>query len=176
MTTPQPAVAPLRTTQILVGSVMAALVVITAVMAGVLPTSGYPPTWVAWALGALAVVSFLLSNAFGYTVAPIAPGTPAAEAAIAGRTAFQSSMFTRLALSEAVAVVGLVVAFVVEPQTIMTVVIGTVLALALLAWHVWPSERVIRKVEQRLDRDGGRSHLFDTLHGRPAGQGGALLS
>lgn len=176
MTTSQPAAAPLRTTQILVGSVMVALVVITAVMSGVLATDVYPPTWVPWALGVLAVASFLLSNAIGYNVPAIAPGTPPDEAAVAGRLAFQSSLFLRLALSEAVAVIGLVLAFVVQPQTVMTVVIGTVLALALLAWHVWPSARVITKVEQRLDRDGGRSHLSDTLHGRPAGQGGALLS
>jgi F0F1-type ATP synthase membrane subunit c/vacuolar-type H+-ATPase subunit K len=171
-----PNAVPLQASKITVATVMAGLVVFTLVFSFVLGTDGYPPTWVAWALGALAVVSFLLSNAIGYNVPAIAPGTPPEEAAGTARGSFQTSMFTRLALSEAVAIIAVVLAFVVVPRTVMTVVIGVVLSLALFAWHVWPSERVITKVEQRLDRDGGRSYLSDTLHGRPAGQGGALLS
>ena len=58
----------------------------------------------------------------------------------------------------------------------MTVVIGVVLSLALLLLHVWPGTRVLGRVERSLDRDGGRSYLTDTMHGREPGQNGALLS
>jgi len=43
----------------------------------------------------------------------------------------------------------------------------------LLAWHAWPSERITRRLEQSLDRDGGRSGLADALSGHQ--QGNALL-
>lgn len=174
---PASATAPtLQSTKVLVGTVMAGLVVLTGVMGLVLGLDGYPPTWVAWGLGALAVIAFLLDTTVGYRVPAVAPGTPPDRAADLARAAFQTSLFRRLALSEAVAIIGLVLAFAVEPQTAMTVLIGVVLSLALFAWHVWPSDRAIARVQAQLDRDGGRSYLSDVLHGRQPGTGGALLS
>ncbi|GAB3447830.1 hypothetical protein GCM10027517_32120 [Phycicoccus ginsengisoli] len=168
---------PLRALQTTVAAVLGGLVVLAVLFGGVvLGLHGYPPTWVPWLLGALAVVAHLLCTAVGYRVPAIAPATPAREAATAGRLAMQQSTFVRLALCEAVAVVGIVLGFVVTPQTGMTVVIGVVLSLALLLLHVWPGARVLGRVERALDRDGGRSFLTDTMHGREPGQNGALLS
>lgn len=178
MTTPatKPAT-PLRALQTTVGAVMGGLVVLTVVFGGfVLGLHGYPPTWVPWLLGALAIVAHALCTAVGYRVPAVAPATPAPEAAAAGRMAFQQSTFLRLAVCEAVGVVGIVLAFAVPPRTGMTVVIGMVLSLALLLLHVWPGDRVVGRVERSLDRDGGRSYLTDTLRGREPGQNGALLS
>lgn len=168
---------PLRALQTTVGAVMGALVVLAVLFGGVvLGLHGYPPTWVPWLLGALAVAAHLLCTVVGYRVPAVSPATPAAEAATAGRLAFQQSTFLRLAICEAVAVVGIVLAFAVTPRTGMTVVIGVVLSLALLLLHVWPGARVLGRVERSLDRDGGRSYLTDTMHGREPGQNGALLS
>lgn len=168
---------PLRALQTTVGAVMGALVVLAVLFGGVvLGLHGYPPTWVPWLLGALAVAAHLLCTVVGYRVPAVSPATPAAEAATAGRLAFQQSTFLRLAICEAVAVVGIVLAFAVTPRTGMTVVIGVVLSLALLLLHVWPGARVVGRVERSLDRDGGRSYLTDTMHGREPGQNGALLS
>ena len=178
MTTPatMPA-SPLRALQTTVGAVMGGLVVLAVVFGGfVLGLHGYPPTWVPWLLGALAVVAHVLCTLVGYRVPAVAPATTPQEAAVAGRTALQQSTFVRLAICEAVGVVGIVLAFAVTPRTGMTVVIGVVLSLALLLLHVWPGDRVLGRVERSLDGDGGRSYLTDTMHGRQPGQNGALLS
>ncbi|MFC8503710.1 hypothetical protein ACFUC1_15225 [Pedococcus sp. NPDC057267] len=168
---------PLRALQTTVGAVMGGLVVLAVLLGGVvLGLHGYPPTWVPWLLGALAVVAHVLCTVVGYRVPAVAPATPAADAAVAGRMAFQQSSFVRLALCESVAVVGIALAFGVTPRTGTTVVIGVVLSLALLLLHVWPGTRVLDRVERSLDRDGGRSYLGDTMHGREPGQNGALLS
>jgi hypothetical protein len=79
----------------------------------------------------------------------------------------------RFALCEAVALVALVGTFALEPQTGMTYLVGATFALALLAWHVWPGERTTRRVEEQLDREGGRSGLADALSGHRPGD--ALL-
>ena len=168
---------PLRALQTTVGAVMGGLVVLAVLLGGVvLGLHGYPPTWVPWVLGALAVVAHVLCTVVGYRVPAVAPTTPAREAAVAGRMAFQQSTFVRLAICEAVGVVGIALAFAVTPRTGMTVVVGVVLSLALLLLHVWPGARVLGRVERSLDRDGGRSYLTDTMHGREPGQNGALLS
>jgi hypothetical protein len=82
-------------------------------------------------------------------------------------------MMLRFALCEAVAIIALAASFVVEPQTAKTYLVGGTLSLALLLWHVWPSERITRRLETQLDRDGGHSGLAAALHGRRAGS--ALL-
>jgi hypothetical protein len=64
-----------------------------------------------------------------------------------------------------VALVAVVAAFVVEPRTAMTYIVGGTLSLLLMAWHVWPSDRLVRRVEQQLDRDGGSSRLATVLTG-----------
>lgn len=160
-----PPPAPLAQLRVLAGTLIGALVVLAVVMAPVLGLEGYPPVWVPAALGALAVAVHLLVQAVGYRVPAIAPATPESDAAAAGRAAYQTSMVLRFALCESVAMVALVAAFVVEPRTAMTYVVGGTLSLLLMAWHVWPSERLVRRVEQELDRDGGRSRLWDALTG-----------
>lgn len=168
---------PLKALKTTIGAVMGGLVVVAILFGGVvLGLHGYPPTWVPWLLGALAVVAHLVCTAVGYRVPAMAPGTAPDEAATAARAAFQQSTFLRLAVCEAVSLVGIALAFAVRPQTGMTVVIGVVLSLALLLLHGWPGTRVLGRVERSLDRDGGRSYLTDTMHGREPGQNGALLS
>jgi hypothetical protein len=160
-----PAPAPLAQLRILAGTLMGALVLLAVVLAPALGLEGYPPVWVPTALGVLAVVVHLLVEAVGYRVPGIAAGTPEADAAATGRTAFQTSMILRFALCESVALVAMVAAFVVEPRTGMTYVVGGTLSLLLMAWHVWPSERLVRRVEQQLDRAGGTSRLWNVLTG-----------
>jgi membrane protein YdbS with pleckstrin-like domain len=160
-----PAAAPLAQLRILAGTLISALVVLAVVLTPVLGLDGYPPVWVPVALGVLAVVMHLLVEAVGYRVPAIAPGTAAADAAPTGRAAFQTSMVLRFALCESVALVAVVAAFVVEPRTAMTYIVGGTLSLLLMAWHVWPSDRLVRRVEQQLDRDGGSSRLATVLTG-----------
>ena len=170
--TPTPP-APLAQMRILVAAIMGGLVMLGVVTFLAVGADGYPPTWAAAGLGALAVVAHLTVEAVGYRVPAVAPGTRPEDGAAAGLAAYRSALVLRFALCEAVAIIALIGTFVLEPQTAMTYPVGGTFALALLAWHAWPSERTTRRLEQQLDRDGGRSGLADALSGHQPGN--ALL-
>ncbi|WP_406831461.1 hypothetical protein ABEG17_01365 [Pedococcus sp. KACC 23699] len=159
------AAAPIGQVRISAGTFMGALLIFAFVLGVVLGFDDYPPVWVPVALGVMAVAVHLLVESVGYRVPAVAPVTTDADAASTGRAAFQTSMMLRFALCESVALVALVAAFAVEPHTAMTYVVGGTLSLLLMLWHVWPSERLVRRVEQQLDRDGGRSRLHDVMTG-----------
>jgi membrane protein YdbS with pleckstrin-like domain len=166
---PTPSTTPLTANRTLAGALTGSLVLMGAVLFMVLDPRAYPPVWVAAALGALAVAAHVVVEAVGYKVPPVDPDATGDEVRAGALAAYQSSMILRFAICESVAVIALVAAFLVEPQAAKTYLVGGTLSLLLLLWHVWPSERVIRRVEAALDRFGGRSHLGDALHGRPAG-------
>jgi membrane protein YdbS with pleckstrin-like domain len=165
--------APIAALRTLATALISAVVMFGLVALFVVGPDGYPPVWVAAALGALAVAAHVAVEAVGYRVPAVPPGTQGEEAAAAGLAAYRSSMMLRFALCEAVAIIALAASFVVEPQTAKTYLVGGTLSLALLLWHVWPSERITRRLETQLDRDGGHSGLAAALHGRRAGS--ALL-
>lgn len=168
-TTPAPVTPPIKSTRILVGTLASALVMFGIVLFTVLPSGDYPPIWVPWALGGLALLSHLLSRTVGFNLRPVPAGTLPTEAMATALAAFQASLILRFALSEAVAILALVLSFVVPPQTWMTYLTGGVLALILLAVNVWPSTAVVSKVQRRLDREGGQSFLGDALLGLAPG-------
>lgn len=161
--------APIAQLRILATALISAVVMFGLVAFFVLGADGYPPVWVAAALGALAVGAHVAVEAVGYRVPALARGTDGDEAAAAGLAAYRSSMMVRFALCEAVAIIALAASFVVEPQTAKTYLVGGTLSLLLLLWHVWPGDRGIHRIEAQLDRDGGRSGLADALRGRRAG-------
>jgi hypothetical protein len=169
MTATPPVTPPIKSTRILVGTLAGGLVMFGIMLFTVLPNGDYPPIWVPWALGGLAVLSHLLSRTFGFNLRPVPAGTPPTEAMAMALAAFQASLILRFALSEAVAIFALVLSFVVTPQTWMTYLIGGVLALILFAVNVWPSTAVVSKVQRKLDRDGGQSFLGDALLGLAPG-------
>lgn len=166
---PAPVAPPIKSLRILVGFLSASLVMFGVVLYFVLPNGDYPPIWVPWALGGLAVVSHLLSHTLGFNLKPVPAGTLPAEAMVMARAAFQASTVLRFALSELVAIVAIVLSFAVPPASWMTYLIGLVLALILLRVNVWPSTAVISKAQQQLDREGGQSFLSDALLGLAPG-------
>jgi hypothetical protein len=162
-----PVAPPIRSTRILVSTLGSALVIFGIVLYLEIPGSGYPPVWVPLALGALAVISHLLSRTLGFRVKPIPAGTLPADAMPAALAAFQSSLILRFTLSEGIAIIAIVLSFVLA--TWMTYLIGGVLALILFVVNVWPSTALISKVQQQLDREGGQSYLADALLGLAPG-------
>jgi hypothetical protein len=162
-----PVAPPIRSTRFLVSTLGSAMVIFGIVLYTEIPGSGYPPLWVSVTLGALAVISHLLSRTLGFRVKPIQAGTPPAEAMATALAAFQASLILRFALSEAVAIIAMILSFMVA--TWMTYLIGGVLALILFVMNVWPSTALISKVQQQLDREGGRSYLADALLGLTPG-------
>jgi F0F1-type ATP synthase membrane subunit c/vacuolar-type H+-ATPase subunit K len=162
-----PVAPPIKSTRILVSTLGSALVFFGIVLYLEIPGSGYPPIWVPWTLGALAVISHLLSRTLGFRVRPIPASTLPSDAMPAALAAFQSSLILRFALSEGIAIIAMVLSFVLA--TWMTYLIGGVLALILFVVNVWPSTANISKVQQQLDREGGQSYLADALLGLAPG-------
>ena len=163
--TPAPVAPPIRSLRILVGVLAGSLVMFGIVVYFALPSGDYPPVWVAWALGGLAVISHLLSQRVGFNLKPVPARTLPAESMAMARAAFQTSSLLRFALSESVAIIALVLSFAARPASWMTYLIGLALALILLRVNVWPNAAVISKAQQQLDRDGGQSFLRDALLG-----------
>lgn len=164
---------PITTHRMLVGALIGSLVTLGLVLFLVLDPRAYPPVWLAAALGVMAVAAHVVVEAVGYRVPPIDPDAKAEEIRRGALAAYQNSTVVRFAICESVAMVAVVAAFVVEPQAAKTYLVGGTLSLLLLLWHVWPSERVIRRVEQALDRRGGRSGLSEAMHGRAPGTAAA---
>jgi F0F1-type ATP synthase membrane subunit c/vacuolar-type H+-ATPase subunit K len=165
-TTPIPRI---RSTRMLVSVLAGSVVLWGVVMSFIFPSSEFPPIWVPLTFGALAVISHLLSRTVGFRLKPIPAGTLPTEAMPTALAAFQSSLIIRFVLSESVAIIALVLSFIVVPQTWTTYLIGGVPSLILFAVNVWPSTALISKVQQQLDREGGRSFLADALLGLTPG-------
>lgn len=161
-----PATSPLQPLQLIVASFLGTIPMLGIVMVIIAGLEDYPSPAVAGGLFVLNVLAFALAEAIGYRTVALAPGTSPEEARQAGLAALQTTTMLRLAITEAPAILSLVAAFVFLPETAWTYIVGAVWALVSVAWHGWPSSRVVRKVEASLDREGGRSHLSEAL-GRP---------
>lgn len=132
-----------------------------------------PPAWVLGGQVVVAVAIHLLLNAVGYRTPAIAPSTPPDRAGSQSAAAFSSTTFLRMAFAESIAIASIAAAFLVPQGEYVTFLTGAVLGLALLAFHAVPSERTIAKVQASLERDGGVSHLRESL-GAPAEQTGPI--
>jgi len=164
----QPGTSPLRASQVLAASLMSALVVIGVALSSVFAGrhhQGSIPIWPFLVLVAEAAVAAVAIQLIGYRVPPLPSGLAADEARSRGLLAFQQSMILRFALAESVALVAIVLSFAVRAATVTPYLLGAAISLVLMGLHVWPSERVIARVQENLDRDGGRSELATALRG-----------
>lgn len=152
--TPQEALRQLRLV------VVSSIGLLTALLI-VLPTIG--PSYAATSAAALAVPAALgladlfLLPAVGSTVRPL---PASAEPEVAARTSagvLRTVSMLRLALAEAPALLGLVVAFVAGSG--IPFAIGYAFSVVLLALAVYPSERVVAGIRERLEADGAKSQL-----------------
>ncbi|SDJ08805.1 hypothetical protein SAMN05444157_1672 [Frankineae bacterium MT45] len=124
-----------------------------------------PGAWMYVVILVLGVAMAALVQIVGYRIAPLDPNLSPAEARAAGIQAYQKSMILRFALSELVAIVAIALLFAARSNTILPYVLAAAIAELLMAYHVWPSESLISRVQQRLDRNGGRSDLANALNG-----------
>ena len=166
---PVPAALQLKSIRVLLSAAAGGLVMFGVVVYAQFPNGGYPPIGVPWALGGLAVISHLLSRTVGFKLKAVPAGPLPAEAMEMAKAAFQSSTILRMALSEAVAIIALILTYIVLPASWMTYLIGGTLALILMWVNVWPSTAIISKIQAQLDRDGGQSFLGDALLGLTPG-------
>ena len=122
-----------------------------------------PPLWALAIPVALAAAAAAVVNTFGYRAPGIDPVTPAAEAATAALTRYQSLMIGRFAFSESVAIIGIALAFVVPQGGFAVLLLAVVLAEILMWWHVVPNDAQIRRVQQSLESRGARIPLRELL-------------
>ena len=166
MTTSPGAPAFAQSVRILSGSLMAALVFFGVALFFVLGSEDTPPLWVPVAQVAAGVAVHVLLETIGYRVPPLDTDLSDADAQQAARARWQTSMMLRFALSEAIALLSLAAAFVLDGG-VWTYLGGAVVSLALMAVHVWPGARPVGKVADALEASGRRSHLREEF-GVPA--------
>lgn len=155
----------LSSLRILAAALTAApLVILVAVSFALTGGGGTPPTW---ALGVVALVGVLgasLATLIGYRTPAIAPGTTGEDARRQALAAFSASTMLRLALCETAALAGVALAFVVQEGGLLVLVVGVIVAVFLMILLGWPGDRSITRVQESLDREGGRSQLVETLN------------
>lgn len=145
------------------------IVLLVAVSAATTASGGFkaPPVWAVVLVGALGIAAAVLVPLVGYRLPAITPGTPEDEARGIVVKAVQSSTILRFALSEAVAVVSVALSFVVGHGGAIVCLIGVAVAIALGVLHVWPSDRVLTRTREALEREDGQSYLDDVLDSPP---------
>lgn len=168
-------VSPLRTFRVLAAALMGALVVIGVALSFTVgshtdrngnPVHTHAPgVWMYAVIVALGVVAAVLVQTFGYRIPALQPNMDSSEARATALRVYQQSMLLRFALSESVAIVAIALLFAGRSNTILPYFVAALIAELLLAYHVWPSESLISRVQQRLDRNGGRSDLANAVNG-----------
>lgn len=155
----------MRTTQILTLSFMSIVVGLGVVVALSVPEADLtlPPILVIAGQVVAGIVMFLVISMIGFNTGPIALGTEPEQAKREALGKHQTSILLRLALSEAIALGSIAVAFILTEGQLLAYVIGAVISLALMAWFAYPSARNIRRVESALDASGVRSGLAETF-------------
>lgn len=154
----------LQSLRILVGALLSAVFVITVAMGfvlGVLDDAFEPSPLLALPV-VLAVGAVLLSETVGYRHPAIAPGTPKADAGRRSAAAYSAGTILRFAVCEAVLLVSLALAFVVDRGGYLTVLVGAAITFGLVWFECWPRERPFARSIASLERDGGTSYLRET--------------
>ena len=170
MTSPGP---PLQvmSLRIVVGALAGGAVLMAAV-AGILNGFDERPgaTWLGVLLAG-SVLCWLLALTVGFRVPAIEPGSPHVERQ--AMSALTSSTVQRTMLTEAPAILGLVLSL--ASGSGLVAVIG-LLTVPVMLWLSWPSRANVAKVERRVDAKGARSGLSEALFGQGSGPtGGAML-
>ena len=175
MSSPRPPVAPfVMSHRILVGALMAALVFIGMALLFVLPLDQAPPLWVPLAQLAAGAGIHLVLEAIGYRTPPLEPSLDDDAAAAQALVRYQSGMFLRFALCEAVAIASIALAFVLPTGGWVVYGVGAVVSLVLMVVHVWPWSRPVGKAADALEASGRSSRLREVFGIAGAGAGGAI--
>lgn len=147
-----------------VGTMLLAIPMITAVMWFVLATDGigdFPRGPTPILIVVVAGGAYAFCELVGFRTPALPPGGEPADLEKQSWQRFTSSTFVRFAICEAVFLVAIATAFVVDSYWI--ILIGAVLALPLVAWEAWPGRRNQLRFAAALESGGHSSYLL----GRP---------
>lgn len=165
-----PLVAPIRVIRTLSVSMLLMPVMLGAVVLVAVPGGGYPHPFLPLVLGAVAVGGVLLAETVGYAAPPIVPGTSPELAAGAALQHYRSRWLVRSVCTELVILTGLGLSFMTANW--WPYLVAFVLGWPIMVYELWPAQRLVDKLNLRLEADGALSYLDAALHGRQPGIGG----
>lgn len=152
------------TLRMLSGAFIGGIAIFTGLMVVVAPEVIVPEPWVIAVLLGLVAVSAILSLVLVGTLPAADQGTTMSEVL----PKVQSVHIMRLAIMEAPALLAVVLMFLGEEPSWITVVIAAVPTIVLMLLLVFPHEGVLRRYERALDAGGARTQFTDKLLGRVA--------
>ncbi|MEV6284661.1 hypothetical protein [Kribbella sp. NPDC051770] len=158
---PPPAAASLT---LVVRTMLMAIPLITIVLYFVLVTDGlgpFPALWAPAVVVAAAAAAYALAELIGFRAVPLEHGGRPADVESDAWRRFTASTFVRFAICEAVFLLSIPIAFVVNSYWV--VLVGAVLAIPLVAYEVLPSRRNQQRFAASLEARGVPSYLL----GRP---------
>ncbi len=152
------------TLRMLSGAFIGGIAVFTGIMVVVAPEVIVPEPWVLAVLLGLVAASTVLSLVMVGSVPAASQGDPVGSML----PKVQSVHILRLAVMEAPAILSVVLMFLAEEPSWVTVAITAVPTVLLMLWLVFPHEGVLRRYERALDAGGARTQFADKLLGRLA--------
>ncbi len=124
-----------------------------------------PAAWVFVLIVVLGLIAATVVQFAGYRVPAVSPDAEPTQGRRVGLQAYQQTMFFRFAVSESVAIISIALTFSSRSDNILPYLVGAVISFGLMAYHVWPGDALISRIQQKLDRNGGRSDLANALNG-----------
>ncbi|MFT4189469.1 MAG: hypothetical protein QM621_12915 [Aeromicrobium sp.] len=128
---------------------VAPVLVLVAVAFAAPPATESLPLWLTAAIIATVLASGVLAELIGYQIEPLA----SLDQTQVGLARLQQAAVLRFALVEATIIIAMVLAFVL-PYGWWPALVGVVVGLPTLAFHVWPSRRMVGKTADRLESRG----------------------
>lgn len=147
-----------------VRAMLLAIPLITLAMYFALVTDGlgpFPAAWAPLAVLAAAAAAYSLAELIGFRTVPLEHGGQPADVQAESWRRFTSSTFLRFAICEAVFLLSIPLAFVVD--SFWVVLVGAALAIPLVAYEVLPGRRNQERFAASLEARGVPSYLL----GRP---------
>ena len=128
---------------------------------------GDPPAWSLLAVAGAGVAALAGVLTLGYRVSAIPPTMSREEIDSRAPALFTAGLVLRSALCELPLLAAIGLAFVVADGGFLVALLGGVITLPLMLWHVVPSESQISRVTTGLERNGAAVPLHAVLHGDP---------
>jgi hypothetical protein len=146
-------------------ALIGAIPVMTLALWFVLAVDGigdFPPTWAPSILALAAALAYAFCELAGFRAAPLAHSDRQPEdVGSESWRRFTTSTFVRFVACEAVFLISVPIAFVVD--SFWVVLIGAVLAMPLVFWEVWPGARNQQRFAASLEAGGVPSYLTEQV-------------
>jgi len=152
----------LMTLRMISGAFIGAIAIIAAIMVVVAPETVLPEPWVIAVLLGLVAAGAVFSLVLVQQVPAASPGSTLQQ--LLARV--QSTHMLRLAVGEAPVILAVVLMFLADEPSWVTVAIAAVPTIIVMLLLVFPHEGVLRRYQKALDAGGVNTRFADRLLGR----------